>query len=166
MFLGLPTLVAGMLADPSFSVVLTDATPKFTNFGFGVTTLSLLKFIPSLELTSILGLPMILQPTNLLKLGLVPLFLSKIINGSFEFLGVSDPLRTRRPYWIKNILCHSPCWGVRGTVENLNWGSQTDGCYGSVGVPWHGAVPARLAYLPRSPENVSSTLCHIRDDLL
>ena len=48
----------------------------------------------------------------------------KSINGSFEFLGVSEPLRTNGPYWIDNIFIPILDWGVGGTVKNLNWGSQ------------------------------------------
>ena len=73
---------------------------------------------------------------------------------------------TRGPYWIENILCPSPRWGVGGTVENLNGGSQPSGRYGGVDVPWRGAAPARPAYLLWSPENAGATACHVRDDLL
>ena len=51
------------------------------------------------------------------------IFCKKSINGSFEFLGIPDPLRTNRPYWIDNILVPITAWGVDGTVTNLNWGS-------------------------------------------
>ena len=109
---------------------------------------------------------MTFQPTNLQKLGLGPLFLSKSINGSFEFWGIADPLRTRGPYWIGNILCPSPRWGFRGTVENFNWGIQPGDRYGGVDIPWRGAVPARPAYLPQSPENSFNTAHRVRDDHL
>ena len=94
------------------------------------------------------------------------IFCKKIINGSFEFLGLADPLRTRGPYWIDNLLCPSPRWEVGGTVENLNWGSQPGGRYGGVDVPWCGAVPACPAYIPRSPENVCATARGVCDNLL
>ena len=41
----------------------------------------------------------------------------KSINGSFEFLGVPDPLRTNGSYWIDNLLVPIPYWGVGGTVK-------------------------------------------------
>ena len=43
---GLPDLVVGTLTDPILSVVLTDASLKFTKFGFGVMIASLPEFIP------------------------------------------------------------------------------------------------------------------------
>ena len=79
------------------------------------------------------------------------IFIKKIINGSFDFLGVAAPLGTKGPYWIENLLCPSLSWVVGGTVEILNWGSQPGSRYGGVDVPWHGAVSALPAYLPRSP---------------
>ena len=81
-------------------------------------------------------------------------------------MGVADPLRTHGPYWIENILCPSPRWGVGGTVENLNWGSQPGGRYGGVDVPWRGAAPARPAYLLWSPENAGATARRVRVNLL
>ena len=81
-------------------------------------------------------------------------------------MGVADPLRTRGPYLIENIFCPSSRWGVGGTVEILNWGSQPTGCYGSVEVPWYGAIPACPVYLPCSPENARPTARCVQDDLL
>ena len=88
------------------------------------------------------------------------------MNGSFEFLGIAGPFRIRRPYCIGNILCPSTPWGVGGTVENFNWGSQSGGCYGGVDVPWHGDVPPCPDYLPWSPENACATVRSIRDNIL
>ena len=74
------------------------------------------------------------------------------INGSVEWLfvpcfGCDDGLP-----WNYNILVPIPRWGVEGTVETWSWVIQPSGRYGGVNVPWHGAVPARPDYLPRSPE--------------
>ena len=80
------------------------------------------------------------------------IFVQKCINGSFDFWGVADPLRTRSPYWIENILCPSPRWGVVGNVKILNWGSQTVSRYGGVDFLWHGTVPACPAYLSWTPK--------------
>ena len=88
------------------------------------------------------------------------------INGNVEFLGVSDSLMTKGTYWIENLLCPNSRWGVGDTVEILNWGSQPGGCYGIVDIPWYGAVPACLPYLPRSLENLCATARSVRDDLL
>ena len=76
-----------------------DATPKFTKFGFGVTTESLPKFIPPRELTSTHGSTVTLQRTNLLKLGLGPLFLS------------NNPLMEVLSFWA--LLIH---WGPAGPI--------------------------------------------------
>ena len=92
--------------------------------------------------------------------------MQKSINGSFDFLGVPETLRTNRTYWIDNISVSIPAWGVSGTVKNLNWGSQPGSHYDNVSVPWCGAVPACSDYLPRSPENTRSTARRIRDDIL
>ena len=87
----------------------------------------------------------------------VPMFVKKPIKGSFDFLGVPDPLRNNGPPWIDNILVPSPAWGVGGTVTNSNWGSQPGGRYGSVSVLWRGAVPFRPALDDGSDK--SSFLC-------
>ena len=78
--------------------------------------------------------------------------MQKSINGIFEFLGVPYQLRTNGPYWIDNLLVTISASGVGGTVTNLSWGSQTDGRYDVVSVPWHGSLPSNPSYLPRSQE--------------
>ena len=81
----------------------------------------------------------------------------KSMNGSVKWLGVPSFLRNDGPPWADNILCLSLRWGVRGTFEIWYLESKPGGHYGSVDVPWRGAVPARLAYLPWSPENARAT---------
>ena len=73
------------------------------------------------------------------------------INVSVECLSIPHFSCDDGPPWTDNILVPILCWGVGGTVETCNWGSQPGNCYGGVDVPWHGAVPARPDYLPRSP---------------
>ena len=73
------------------------------------------------------------------------------INGSVQWLGVPDPLRTNGPPWDDNILAPSPAWGTGVTSTNSNWVSQPGGPYGSVSVPWSGPVCAMPAYIRRSP---------------
>ena len=90
----------------------------------------------------------------------------KPINGSVEWLGVPSFLRNYGPHWADNILCPSPCWGIRGTYEIWALESQPGGRYSGVDVLWHEAVPARLAYFPRSPENMRATACRVCDNLL
>ena len=128
-------------------------------FGFGVTTESLPRCIPPRELMSNLGSTVISLPTTLLKLGLGTLF-------SFEFFGSADPLRTRGPYLIHNILCPSPHLVVVGSFENWAWGIQPGGGYGIVEFPWSGAIPNRPDYLLHSREDARTTVCRVRDDLL
>ena len=80
-----------------------------------------------------------------------------LINGSFEWLGFPRFGCDDGPPWTDNILVIIPRWGVGGTVEILAGRSQPGGHYGSVDAPWCGAVPARPAYLPWSPENARAT---------
>ena len=81
----------------------------------------------------------------------MPMYGRKLINGSVKWLGVPTFLRNYGPPWADNILCPSLCWGVGGTYEI--WGLESQhGChYGGVYILWHGAVPTRVTYLPRSP---------------
>ena len=58
-----------------------------------------------------------------------------------------------------------PDWGVGGTVIDLNWGSQPDGRYDGVYIPWRGSLPACPTYLHRSLENMRATVGHVREDL-
>ena len=94
------------------------------------------------------------------------IFVQKSINWSFEFLDLADSLSTCGIYWIKNIVCPSPSWVVRDTLEHFNWGGQPGGCYGGVDVLWRESAPVCLAYLPRRPENVRVTARRVRDDLI
>ena len=88
------------------------------------------------------------------------------INWRVEWLGVPCFSCDHGPPWTDNILVLIPHWRVGGTFEPWAWGDQPGGRYGGVEVPWHEAVPARPAYLPRSPENVRTTSRRVRDDLL
>ena len=101
LFSGLLNLVVGTLIDPSLSVMLTDANPKFTKFGFGAMTASLPRFIPQRELTSNLGSAVTLQPTTLLKLDVGPLCYAK--KPSIEVWG----------YW--------SCWSIEDLRVLLGW---------------------------------------------
>ena len=48
----------------------------------------------------------------------------------------------------------------------MNRGSQPGSHYGGVDVPWRGAIPARPAYLPRSPKNARTTVRRFRDNII
>ena len=69
-----------------------------------------------------------------------PIFCKKSINGSFEFLGVPDPLRTNCPPWIDNFLVPSSAWGVGVTVTNLNW--EVNLAASTEVFPYPGVVPS------------------------
>ena len=129
------TLVLETLTDFSLSVVLVDARLKLTKFEFWARMASLLKSIPQHKLTLVLESWVNFQPTILLKIGVGPLSSAKkTINGSFEFLDITAPLRTNGPRWIDNLSVPNLALGVGGTLKNLNWGSQPGGCYGGVSV--------------------------------
>ena len=96
----------------------------------------------------------------------IPMFGRKSINGIFEWLSVSAPLRTDVPPWTDNILVPGPAWGYGGTATNSNWGSQPDRPYGSVFVLWIGPIRVMPAYVCRSLENMRSAPRRICDNIL
>ena len=77
---------------------------------------------------------------------IVPMFSSKSINGSVEWMGVPEFLRTNGPAGTANILSPCPSWVDRGSVTNLNWGSQYRGCSYNVSVPWNYPIRVLLVY--------------------
>ena len=166
LIVGLPTLVVGTMTDPSLSVVMTDVSPRLMKFGFWVKTELFPDFITQRELTSTLELSEIFNQLPYWKSVKDLYCLQKSINGTFEFLSVPDALRTKGPYWIYILLVPIPVWGVSGTMTNSNWVSLPGGLYDVVSVPWHAAVPACPAYLPRSPENILATSHRNCDNLL
>ena len=89
-----------------------------------------------------------------------------LINGSVEWLGVPSFVCDDGTSWTENILAPIPCWGVGGTFENWDLGIQPGSRYGSVDVPWRGAIPARLSYLPQSQENTRANARRVRDNIL
>ena len=66
----------------------------------------------------------------------VPMFGINSINGSVQWLGVPDFLRTDGPAWTANLLDTHPSWGDQGYSTNPNWGSQYGGHSDSVSIPW------------------------------
>ena len=96
----------------------------------------------------------------------IPILSQISISGSVEYLGIPDFHRTGGPFWAKNLLYPCSSWGDGGTPTNQDWVVQPGGPYVSVAVVWHGAVPARSAYIPRSPENARASLRHVCDDYL
>ena len=51
----------------------------------------------------------------------IPMFEVNSINGSVQWLGVPDPLRTDGLPWTDNILSPSPALGTGSTDNNTNW---------------------------------------------
>ena len=88
------------------------------------------------------------------------------INVNVQWLGVLAPLRTNVTLWDNNILAPSPAWRTGGTDNNPNWVRQPGGHYYSVSVLWSGPVRAIPDYVHRSPENMRSAVCRVREDLL
>ena len=87
-------------------------------------------------------------------------------NRGVEWLGVPTFLRNDRSPWDDNILCPSPRWGVRGTCVIWSLYSQHVGHYGSLDVPWRGALPSCVAYLTHSPENLCTTARRVSESTL
>ena len=94
------------------------------------------------------------------------MFVVNSINGSVQWLGVPDPLRTDGPPSADNILAPSPSWGTGGTATNPNWGIQPGGPYGSVAIPWSGIVCSMSDSVRRSPDNTHSAACHVCENLI
>ena len=88
------------------------------------------------------------------------------INGSVQWLGVRDFLRTDGPPWSDNLLGPDLSWVDGGTTTNQNWVSQHGGTYGIVVVPCSRPVPVCQAYVRRSPENACAAARRVRDDPL
>ena len=72
------------------------------------------------------------------------------INGSVEYLGVTDFHITGGTFWAANIVAPGSIWGDGGTTINKNWVVNIEGTYGSVDIPWSIPVPIHPDYVPRS----------------
>ena len=86
------------------------------------------------------------------------------VNGSVELLGIpADAFGCGLPFH-KNVLAPTVThgWGYTGT-SNQNWPVILGGPYNNVVVAWSGAVPARPAYMPMSPDNVHAAARRICD---
>ena len=94
------------------------------------------------------------------------MFRRNSINGSVEWLGVPDLLRTNGPPWTANILAPHPSWGYQGYSTNPNWGSGSGGYSESVSVLWN--CPARdlPIYHQRVFENMCSTVRRVGYNIL
>ena len=94
------------------------------------------------------------------------MFGRKFINGSFEWMGVPEFLRTYGPRWTANLLAPYADWGHGGPYTSQNFSSGSGGYSNSVHINWN--QPARD--LPichrRVFENTRSAGHRARDDLM
>ena len=67
----------------------------------------------------------------------VPMFGRKLINGSFERMGVPDFLRADGPPWTVNLLLPYADWGRRGPSTNQKFSSGSGGFSDSVHINWN-----------------------------
>ena len=85
------------------------------------------------------------------------------ITDSVEWIGVPDPFFDTGVSWTDKLLVPKARWGDRVRFGYWAWGAQPGVLIGD-DVLWRSVVPARPAYLPRSPpENARATACRVRD---
>ena len=88
------------------------------------------------------------------------------INGSVQWLGVPDFLRTDGPAWTANLLDTHPSWGDQGSSTNPNWGSQYGGHSDSVLIPWDCPVCVLPVYRHIILENSHTATRRVHNNLL
>ena len=88
------------------------------------------------------------------------------INGSFQWLGVPDFLRTDGPARNAIMLAPHPSCGDQGPSTNLNWVSQTGGNFDSVSIPWNRPIRVYAVYHRKIFENTCAAARRVLDDLL
>ena len=88
------------------------------------------------------------------------------INGSVQWLGVPDFLRTNGPVWTANLLAPHPSWVDKGSRTNLSWVSQSGGHSDSFFIPWDRPVRVLPVYHRRIFENLCAAARCVCDDLL
>ena len=96
----------------------------------------------------------------------VPMFGRNYINGSVEWLGVPDLLRTNGPAWTSNLLDPQTSWGYIWFTTNLNWVSQSGGAYGSFPIPWSRLICVLPVYHCSISENLRAAERRVCDDIL
>ena len=94
------------------------------------------------------------------------MFVINSINGSVQWLGVPDLLRTDGPPWTDNLLDHYASWGDRGCITNPYCGSQPWGEPNSVSITWNRPIRVLPIYHRRIFENMHTAVCHVRDNIL
>ena len=84
------------------------------------------------------------------------------INGSIGWLGIPAPFCDTGVALTDNLLVPKARWEDVVRVGDWARGSQPVFLIGA-DVPWHRVSPARVACLPRSPENARTTARRVRD---
>ena len=79
----------------------------------------------------------------------IPIIGQISINGSVEYLGITDLHRTSGPFCDANLLAPCSSWGEGGTTTNQNWVVQHGGLFGIVSVLWSRPFSVHLAYVLR-----------------
>ena len=85
------------------------------------------------------------------------------MNGSVEYLGITNFHKTGGTMWADNLLDPRYSWGDGGTT-NQNWEVQLGGPHSNVTMVWGSTVPACPTFMPRSKENLRVTAHCVRDD--
>ena len=96
----------------------------------------------------------------------IPIIVQIYINGSVDYLSITDFHRTGGPFWDNYLLDTCYSWEDGGTTTNENWRAQPGVPYGSVAFVWRGAIPTYPACIPRSPENLRAAARCVYDDRL
>ena len=94
------------------------------------------------------------------------MFGRKLINGSFERMGVPDFLRADGPPWTVNLLLPYADWGRRGPSTNQKFSSGSGGFSDSVHINWNRPDCDLPIYHQRVFENMCSYGRCAHDNLL
>ena len=96
----------------------------------------------------------------------VPTFGRKLINGSSEWMGIPDFLRTDGPPWTANLLDPYADWGNGGTSTSQNLSSSSGGYSDSVHLNWNRPARYLTIFHRRVFKNTRSAGRRARGDLL
>ena len=88
------------------------------------------------------------------------------INGSVEWLGVTNLLRNDGTPWNLNLLAPYADWGDRRSSNSTNLGSGSGGYYDCVSINWNCPTHVLPIYHWMIFENTRSAACRACDDLL
>ena len=156
-------MIAGAPKDLSSSNALTDGSAKYMKSRDLVFDSITHEYHPTEWVDIGAGVVGQFSSNYLTENGRIIPILSQIcINGSVEYLVISDFHRTDGPMWVDNLLATRSSWGD-GT-PNQKWPLSQPR---NVSVPWNGAVPAPPGYMPAwSPDNMCAAAHRIHDEWL